>query len=108
IAFCYWASTVVVALLVAVLMAYFLDPVVTGLEKLLIPRALGSLIVVLITLSLMVVLAWSLVQRVDQFGTDWPQYRAQLREAVAGVEHKLDVLQAHVSEISPAAPVGRQ
>ncbi len=108
IAFCYWASTVVVALLVAVLMAYFLDPVVTGLEKLFIPRALGSLLVVLITLALMVVLAWSLVQRVDQFGADWPKYRAQLREAVAGVEHRLDVLQAHVSEISPTEPVGRQ
>ena len=108
IAFCYWASTVVVALLVAVLMAYFLDPVVTALEKLFIPRALGSLLVVLITLALMVVLAWSLVQRVDQFGADWPKYRAQLREAVAGVEHRLDALQAHVSEISPAAPVGRQ
>ena len=108
IAFCYWASTVVVAVLVAVLMAYFLDPVVTGLEKLFIPRALGSLIVVLITLSLMVVLAWSLVQRVDQFGADWPQYRAQLREAVAGIEHRLDSLQAHVSEITPASPSSPQ
>ena len=108
IAFCYWASTVVVAVLVAVLMAYFLDPVVTGLEKLLIPRALGSLIVVLITLSLMLVLAWALVQRVDQFGADWPQYRAQLREAVAGIEHRLDSLQAHVSEITPASPSSPQ
>ena len=33
IAFCYWASTVLVTLLVAVLMAYFLDPVVTWLGK---------------------------------------------------------------------------
>ena len=33
IAFCYWASTVLVTLLVAVLMAYFLDPVVSGLER---------------------------------------------------------------------------
>ena len=70
--------------LVAVLMAYFLDPVVTGLEKLFIPRALGSLIVVLITLALLVVLAWSLVQRVDQFGADWPQIsRANCAQAVA-------------------------
>jgi predicted PurR-regulated permease PerM len=108
IAFCYWASTVVVALLVAVLMAYFLDPVVSGMEKLFIPRALGSLLVVLVTLALLVVLAWSLVERVDQFGADWPNYRAQLREAVAGIDARLNNLQAHVSEISPASPRGQQ
>jgi hypothetical protein len=56
----------------------------------------------------MVVLAWSLVQRVDQFGADWPQYRAQLREAVAGIEHRLDSLQAHVSEITPSNPSSPQ
>ena len=32
IAFCYWASTVLVTLLVAVLTAYFLDPIVSWLE----------------------------------------------------------------------------
>ena len=39
IAFCYWASTVLVTLLVAVLMAYFLDPVVSWLETLRVFRA---------------------------------------------------------------------
>jgi len=29
IAFCYWASSVLVTLIVSVLLAYFLDPVVT-------------------------------------------------------------------------------
>jgi predicted PurR-regulated permease PerM len=108
IAFCYWASTVLVTVLVAMLMAYFLDPVVTGLEKLRIPRALGSLLVVLITLALLVVLAWSLVERVDQFGADWPKYRAPLRSAVAAISTRLNNLQAHVSEISPVVPPGQR
>ena len=34
IAFCYWASSILVTLLVAVLLAYFLDPVVNWLEGL--------------------------------------------------------------------------
>lgn len=106
IAFCYWASSVLVAVLVAVLMAYFLDPVVTGLERLYIPRALGSLLVVLITLALLVVLLWSLAERVDQFGADWPKYRAPLREAAVAIEHRVDILQAHVSEISPPNHTG--
>jgi len=108
IAFCYWASTVLVTLLVAVLMAYFLDPVVSGLERLRIPRALGSLLVVLVTLAVLATLAWVLVQRFDQFGRDWPKYRAPLRGAAQAIDTRLANLEAHVSEITPQARPGER
>lgn len=108
IAFCYWASTVLVTLLVAVLTAYFLDPLVTWLERLRIPRALGSLLVVLFTLALLSVLGWMLVERVDQFGRDWPKYRAPLRSAVQAINTRLESLEAHVSEITPAQRIGER
>ena len=72
IAFCYWASSILVTLLVAVLLAYFLDPVVNWLEDWHVPRALGSLLVVLFTIAVVLVVAWSMIERVDQFGRDWP------------------------------------
>src|ERR1700685_2893337 len=100
IAFCYWASSILVTLLVAVLLAYFLDPVVTWMEDWHIPRALGSLIVVLVTLAMLLFLAFSLVERVDQFGRDWPKYRAPLKAVADVVEGKMNSLEAHVSEIS--------
>jgi len=108
IAFCYWASSVLVTLLVAVLMAYLLDPVVSGLETLRVPRALGSLFVVIVTLALLIVLAWSLVERIDQFGQDWPKYRAPLRTAVAEVQKKLEIFEARVSELEPARRAGER
>ena len=46
-AFLYWASSVVIAVLLSVLLAYFLDPFVTSLEHVHIPRALGALLVLL-------------------------------------------------------------
>lgn len=104
IAFCYWASTVLVTLLTAVLMAYFLDPLVTWLERVRIPRALGSLLIVLLTVSLLAGLGWSLIERVDQFGSEWPQYRAPLRSAVEAVDSRLKAFEKHVSEITPAGP----
>lgn len=108
IAFCYWASTVIVTLLTAVLLAYFLDPLVSWLERIHIPRAIGSLLMVLLTLSLIAGLGWNLIERFDQFGRDWPQYRAPLRSAVAAVDSRLSALEMHVSEITPPAPhVGR-
>jgi predicted PurR-regulated permease PerM len=108
IAFCYWASSILVTLLVAVLLAYFLDPVVTWMEEWHIPRALGSLIVVLITLALLLFLAWSLVERVDQFGRDWPKYRAPLKAVADVIEGKMNSLEAHVSEISSQPSTGQR
>lgn len=108
IGFCYYASTILITLIVAVLLAYFLDPVVTWMESWHMPRALGSLVIVLITLALIAFLGYTLVDRVDQFGRDWPQYRQPLREATSAVEQRLTTLEAHVSEITPSDQAGQQ
>ena len=104
VAFCYFASTVLVTLLMAVLLAYFLDPVVTWMERGRIPRALGSLLMVLFTLAVLAVLGWALVERVDQFSRDWPKYRAPLRTVSSEFESRLENLEARVSEIEPGTP----
>ena len=102
IGFCYFASTILITVIVAVLMAYFLDPVVTWLERWHVPRALGSLAMVLVSLALLALLGWTLVDRADQFGQDWPKYREPLRVATAVVQKRLESLEAHVSEITPS------
>jgi predicted PurR-regulated permease PerM len=106
IAFCYWASSVLVTLLVAILLAYFLDPVVTFMENWHIPRALGSLIVVLFTIAVLLFVAWSLVERFDQFSRDWPTYRAPLHAVANAVEQKLASVEEHVSEIGSSDQEG--
>src|ERR1700693_6484542 len=99
IAFCYWASSVLVTVLVAVLLAYFLDPVVTFLENWHVPRALGSLIVVLFTIAVLLFVAWSLIERVDQFGRDWPKYRAPLHAVANVITEKMASVEQNVYEI---------
>lgn len=108
IAFCYFASAVLVTLLVSVLMAYFLDPVVSWMENWRVPRALGSLLVVMVTLALLVVLGWSLVDRVDQFGSDWPNYRKPLRAAAETLQKRMELFEARVSEIEPTQHAGQR
>jgi len=103
IAFCYWASTVIVTVLTAVLMAYFLDPLVGWLERVRVSRALGSLLVVLLALAIFAVLGWLLVERADQFGRDWPKYRQPLQGATSAIESRLESFEQHVSEIEPNA-----
>ncbi|HEV2488711.1 MAG TPA: AI-2E family transporter [Candidatus Acidoferrales bacterium] len=97
IGFCYFASSVVVTLLLAILLAYFLDPVVNWLEVFRLPRALGSLV------ALLAALGFALVDRVDEFGANWPQYRAPLRAVTDAVEKRLSLLETRVNEITPAA-----
>ena len=108
IAFCYWASMVLVTIFAAVLLAYFLDPVVNWLERVRVPRALGSLLIVLLTLALLAMMGWTLMERADQFGQDWPKYRQPLRAATAAIESRMETFEKHVSEIEPASKPGEQ
>src|ERR1019366_4455175 len=85
-AFLYFASSIVVTLLLAVLLAYFLDPFVELLERVHIPRALGALLMLLAVTSLVGGLGYLMVDRADQFLADWPRYSAVLRHAATAFD----------------------
>src|SRR3989475_4964781 len=53
IAFCYWAASVVMTLLLSVLLAYLLDPLVEWLERVRVRRAIGAMAVLLIALAVL-------------------------------------------------------
>ncbi|MGA8071996.1 MAG: AI-2E family transporter [Candidatus Acidiferrales bacterium] len=102
IAFLHFASSVVVTLLVAVLLAYFLDPIVTWLEDWHIPRALGAFLIVMAVIGGMFAIGWVLVSKIDSFSADWPKFREPLHAATAAVQKRLEGIEAHVSEIAPS------
>jgi predicted PurR-regulated permease PerM len=104
IAFCYWASSVIMTVLLSVLLAYFLDPVVEWLGCVHVPRALGALVVLLLTLSLVAGLAYIAVDRLDHFAGDWPKYSFVLRQAATAVEKRIEKFEQRVSEITPNEP----
>jgi predicted PurR-regulated permease PerM len=100
-AFLYWASSVVMTILLAVLLAYFLDPVVEILEKVYIPRAVGALFVLLAVISIFGGLGYLLVGRADQFLADWPRYSATMRNGVIALDRKLAIFEKQVEAIAP-------
>lgn len=101
IAFCYWASSVLMTVLLSVLLAYFLDPLVEWLEWVHVPRALGALLVLLLTVSFLGGLGYLMVDRLDRFAGDWPKYSFVLRKASAAIEKRIERLEQRVSEITP-------
>jgi predicted PurR-regulated permease PerM len=106
-AFLYVASSIVMALLLAVLMAYFLDPVVGMLERIRIPRALGALLALLAVTAIFIGLGYLLVARAEQFVTDWPRYSAVLRHATTAFDRQLSTVERQVEAIAPATERGR-
>ena len=108
IAFFYLASSVVITLLVAILLAYFLDPLVVWLELFRLPRVLGSLVVLILAIALLFAVGSSLINRVDQFGADWPQYRTPLRAVTSSIERRLNLLESRVNELSPQTRESRE
>jgi predicted PurR-regulated permease PerM len=105
--FLYWASGVVMTLLLSILLAYLLDPVVEWLERFRLPRGVGSLLVLLVALGLVSLFGYLLWDRVEHFAEDWPRYSAVLKQATAAVEEKIERLERRVSEISPEQRTSR-
>ncbi|HEX3377387.1 MAG TPA: AI-2E family transporter [Candidatus Acidoferrales bacterium] len=99
----YFATEVVVPLLLAVLLAYFLDPVVGLLERIRIPRALGALVVLLAVTALFAGLGYLVALRANQFLADWPRYSSVLRHVTTAFDRQLAVVQKGVDAITPIA-----
>jgi predicted PurR-regulated permease PerM len=106
-AFLYFASDVVVTLLLAVLIAYFLDPVVGVFERMHIPRALGALVVLFAVTAMFAGLGYLIVVRATQFLEDWPRYSAVLRHVTTAFDRQLATVEKGVDAITPAPERGR-
>jgi predicted PurR-regulated permease PerM len=106
-AFLYFASDVVVTLLLAVLIAYFLDPVVGVFERMHIPRALGALVVLFAVTAMFAGLGYLVVVRATQFLEDWPRYSAVLRHVTTAFDRQLATVEKGVDAIAPAPERGR-
>jgi predicted PurR-regulated permease PerM len=108
IAFCYWAASVVMTLLLSILLAYFLDPLVELLERFNMPRVLGALIAVLLTVALLAGFGALLWSRAESFAEAWPTYEAPLRAAAQSLEQKIQRLERRFSAISATPAAGEK
>jgi predicted PurR-regulated permease PerM len=101
--FFYYAAGVVITLLLSVLLAYFLDPAVEFLERLHLPRTIGSLVMVLLLMTVIFSVGYGLWTRTTDFAADWPKYRGILQEATGTVQGKLRGIEGSVTELTTPA-----
>jgi predicted PurR-regulated permease PerM len=98
--FFYYAAGVVITLLLSVLLAYFLDPAVELLERIRVPRTIGSLLMVLLLIAVIGALGYGLWTRSSDFAANWPKYRDILREASGAVQGKISGIEGSVSDLT--------
>lgn len=101
--FLYYASGVVITLLLSILLAYFLDPAVELMERAGLPRTLGAMVVVLILIVALVAVGYGMWARTANFADNWPKYGAVLRQVTGNLEGKINGLEGQIAPQSEGA-----
>lgn len=99
--FLYYAASVLMTVVLAMLLAYFLDPLVEWLEGMKLPRALGSLLMVLLMVALVAGILSAIWYRVTDFANDWPKYSGKLRAVTQGVNKRIQEIDKRFAQIEP-------
>ena len=111
----YFGRTVFVPLALAVLLSFVLSPLVVGLRKWLVPRALAVALVVALMVSAVAGLGMVMGGQVSQLGDNLPRYETTLREKLKSlrtgvtqsgiVDKATSTLKELRRELEPQAPV---
>jgi predicted PurR-regulated permease PerM len=101
---CYFAKPVFVVLLVSILIAFLLAPVVDFLERFRLPRAIASLISVLLMASVLYGFTYYSYSAASQFIHDLPKYSAKMAQTVARFRKKAEDIQKTTQTVLPPAP----
>jgi predicted PurR-regulated permease PerM len=98
----YYASSVVSTLVLAIFIAFVLDPGVRGLERLRVPRWLASLAVVLLGVAVVYVIVYVVSSRALSLAADLPRLESKLRQVGARFETPFSRLDSTLRQASPA------
>ena len=79
----YLLKLVLVTTLASLLLAFVLEPLVSGLARLRVPRAFGALLAVLLLVALTVGLTFFFYNRAVDFATQLPKYSGKIRSTLS-------------------------
>ena len=100
----YYASSVLITLICALLIAFVLDPGVVLMERLRLPRWLGALIMVLLGLALVYLAMYGVYTRAVAFFDNLPQLTVPIQRVVARLEDWVLHLWQSATGVLPPAP----
>jgi len=102
IAFCYFASSLCITLVVAAFLAILVDPIVTKLEQWGLPRSFGSALVILAGVLFLVALGYVSYGKTSAFLNRVPQYVEKIRTITKPVTERIQKFQESAGQLNPA------
>jgi len=81
-----YAGSIVITLICAILIAFVLEPGVRLMERIRIPRWLGALLMLMLSLGLLYLVVYGIYDRVMTFIQEFPTYAEPLRHFVSSIE----------------------
>jgi len=100
-AFCFFASSFCITLLLAAFLAILVDPLVTQLERWHIPRSASAGTVIISGSLLLCLLTYSSYDRISDFIDEMPQYAVRVRDAIQPFSQKIARVQETAGDLSP-------
>ena len=101
LAFCYFASSLCITIVLSAFLAILADPLVVRVAKIGLGRVLASGFVVLCFMLLAGTLTYVLYNRTSAFADEFPSYASRIQQAVAPLISKLDRIQENAQSITP-------
>jgi len=101
LAFCFFASSLCITIVLSAFLAILADPLVVRVAKIGLGRVLASGFVVLCFMLLAGTLTYVLYNRTSAFADEFPSYASRIQQAVAPLISKLDRIQKNAESITP-------
>lgn len=110
IAFCFFASSICIAVVLASFMALMADPAVQYLERLRLPRTLAAGLIVLAGAAVLSVMIYGSYIKLTEFSDNFDVYADRIRELIAPISARVQHVQQSAGELvkdaTPAAAKG--
>ena len=98
---CYIAKLVLVTLLVSILLAFMLEPLVSLLERIRLPRAAGAFLAVLMMLAAMYAGSYFLYGKALSFVHELPKYSDRIRSQLAHFRQQTSEFEKNTQQVFP-------
>ena len=103
-AFCFFASSFCITLLLAAFLAILVDPLVTHLARLRVPRSVSAATIIVAGMPFICFLTYSSYNRISNFVEAMPQYAERIRDAIRPLSQKIARVQETAVTLNPETP----
>lgn len=103
LAFCFFASSLCIAVILGALLAILIDPVVAAMERAGLGRTLGAALAVLFLVALLGFLIYGLYQKANAVADDLPIYAYRVQRTLQPLTNKIERLQRSAETLKPTA-----